>query len=256
MKKINLLMIICLMLSSCSFSNASKEEVSSRPSDELEFVVDSVDEPQKDESSIVVEEQKIVQTKSPDEEMAGSMPEKIDEVSPEIRKIAEVEGKAEVLVAPEEPKFENYQKEHNDVPEITANSLPAAQDFKLGAEEKYHVQKGDTLMMVAFKIYGDYRKWKDLKEWNKSKLVSKIGPGVVLKYYVPEQAFGWQPSGLPYLVKTGDNLGMISMEKYGTSKKWKNIYENNRPLIRDPNLIFAGFTIYYVPVRDVASEHR
>lgn len=234
MKKLSLLMAIAFLLNACSFSNSNKEEITSRPSDELEFAVDTLDETTP--SDIVVEEQKIVQEKSPDE-MPGSMPEQIVEMKPE------------------EPKFQDFQSAPI-IPKISEETAPETHQLSLGVEEKYHVQKGDTLMMIAFKIYGDYRKWRDLKEWNKDRLVTKMGHGVVLKYYVPEQAFGWQPSGLPYMVKTGDNLGMISMQKYGTSKKWKNIYENNRPLIRDPNLIFAGFTLYYMPLRDVASENR
>ncbi|MFA6237149.1 MAG: LysM peptidoglycan-binding domain-containing protein [Bacteriovorax sp.] len=221
---------ITLLLAGCSLSNSGKEQVSSKPSDELEFAVDTLKETSS-ESDIVVEEQKIAQ----------DIPEQAAEVKPEEMKIVvKDEGKAPDLVLPAEPQTAEY---------IT-------QSQSLGAEEKYYVQKGDTLMMIAFKIYGDYRKWKELKEWNKEIEPSKIGPGVVLKYYVPESSFGWQPSGLPYMVKTGDTLGTISMEKYGTSKKWKNIYDNNRPLIRNPNYIFAGFTIYYVPVRDVASEVR
>ena len=60
--------------------------------------------------------------------------------------------------------------------------------------------------------------------------------------------------GLPYLIKEGDSLASISLDKYETLNKWRYIYNNNKPLIKDPNLIFAGFTLYYIPERDVASE--
>lgn len=240
MKKLSLLVTITFLLNACSFSNSSKEEITSRPSDELEFVVDTLEETTP--ADIVVEEQKIVEAQSP-EENPGSMPESTPEQFAEVK--------------PEEPQFEDFKSEAV-IPEIAVATAPAPaqNESALGAEAQYHVQKGDTLMMIAFKIYGDYRKWKDLKIWNKGQLPAKMGPGVVLKYYAPEQTFGWQPSGLPYLVKTGDTLGLVSMEKYGTPKKWKSIYENNRPLIRNPNLIFAGFTIYYMPARNVASENR
>ena len=249
MKKISLLFIMSLILGACSFSNSSKEVVSTKPSDELEFVVDGFSETPATE--IKVEEQKIVEAKVPDEMIRDEKPtEKIKEnIGSKIE-----EGKEQALALPEEPKFKNYQNE--EAPKITSLEKTEKLNLELGKEELYHVQKGDTLMMVAFKIYGDYRKWKDLKSWNESKLKIKMGSGTVLKYYLPGTSFGWGPSGLPYLVKSGDTLGTVSMDKYGTSKKWKSIYENNRPLIRDPNLIFAGFTIYYVPSRDIASEHR
>jgi nucleoid-associated protein YgaU len=118
---------------------------------------------------------------------------------------------------------------------------------------EYTVKKGDTLMLIAFGIYGDYRKWKDLRDWNEMAEVG-LEEGSTLKYKKPAEEFSWNPEGLPYMVKHGDTLGSISNEKYGTPKKWVAIYENNQPLIRDKNLIFAGFTLYYTQERDLASE--
>lgn len=236
-----------ILVSSCGLSSASKEEVvASRPSDELEFAVDTLDSPSESvpasSEDIKVEEQKIADQSVPDE---------ITPIQDRVVASGE-EAKAPDLVAPEEPKYSDFQKDS-----APNNLVIVKQEEKappmLGAEEQYHMQKDETLMMVAFKIYGDYRKWKDLKEWNKGK---KFTEGTVLKYYVPDKSFAWRPDGEPYMVKKGDTLQIISMDKYKTTKKWKNIYENNRPLIRDPNLIFAGFTLYYVPIRDIASETR
>jgi hypothetical protein len=47
------------------------------------------------------------------------------------------------------------------------------------------------------------------------------------------------------MIKNGETLGTISNSVYQTPKKWKAIWENNKPLIRNPNVIFAGFTLYY-----------
>ncbi|MCP4913704.1 MAG: LysM peptidoglycan-binding domain-containing protein [Oligoflexia bacterium] len=123
-----------------------------------------------------------------------------------------------------------------------------------GDVAEYTVTKGETLMMVAFKVYGDYRKWKEIRSFNglDSNIVSE---GTVIKYQKPTQEFVWNPEGLPYLIKNGDSLVTISKDKYGTPNKWNYIYDNNKPLIRDPNLIFAGFTLYYIPEdREIASE--
>lgn len=117
---------------------------------------------------------------------------------------------------------------------------------------EYTVKKGDTLMLVAFSLYGDYRKWKDIKNFNS--LSGGLSEGSTLRYQKPAQDFVWSPEGNPHLVKSGDSLVSISKDKYGTSNKWKRIFDNNQPLIRDPNLIFAGFTLYYIPERDLASE--
>jgi hypothetical protein len=53
----------------------------------------------------------------------------------------------------------------------------------------------------------------------------------------------------------GDTLGKISKRVYGTVERWKEIWKNNEKLIKDPNKIYAGFTLYYVPdSRSLASD--
>lgn len=129
---------------------------------------------------------------------------------------------------------------------------------QVGSQMQYTVEKGDTLMMIAFKIYGDYSKWREIANLNPNKLIQgQIAPvGTSLTYYAPSEAFSWNPEGNPYLVKNGDTLGGISTDTYGTMKFWKNIWDNNKPLIKNPNRIYAGFTIY-TPImegREVATK--
>ncbi len=246
--KIITLLALVLTLSACSVSDSKKEEVAVNH-DDLEFAVDTLaDAPNNTEFK--VEEQKVAETVIPDEYQAPPVAEETAMTMPEEPKMGDFK-------APDQQVDRFLAESHDEKPvevptEIKITPQPEVSSY--GPMETYHVQKGDTMMMVAFKIYGDYRKWKDLKEWNKD--VKKVKEGVVLQYQVPESKFGWMPNGTPYLIKTGDTLQIISMDKYGTTRKWKSIYKNNRPLIRDPNLIFAGFTIYYQPERDLASEKK
>ena len=108
------------------------------------------------------------------------------------------------------------------------------------------VGRGETLMLMAFNIYGDYTKWKLIRDLNPGVDINNLRAGQKIKYQVPNRPFTWSPNGQPYLIKRGDTLGKISRSKYGTSKKWRSIYENNRPMIKNPDLIFAGFTLYYI----------
>lgn len=154
----------------------------------------------------------------------------------------------------------------NDV--VVSNTEPLVQESTLentspvvtnepGEMKQYTVQKNETLMMIAFKLYGDYGRWKELASHNRDALKGNtvVRTGMVLNYAAPAEEFIWNPQGNPYLIKTGDTLGHISKEVYATVKKWKLLWENNRPLIKDPNKIYAGFTIYYLESgREVANE--
>jgi nucleoid-associated protein YgaU len=148
----------------------------------------------------------------------------------------------------------NLEEESSGDINTATDAVASTPSIEMSGEmANYTVKKNDTLMMIAFRIYGDYRKWKELKSLN-GLSSSRIDTGMVIKYNRPAEEFVWSPEGLPYLIKTGDTLASISNDKYGTESKWRSIYNNNKPLIRDPNLIFAGFTIYYLQDRDLASE--
>ena len=43
-----------------------------------------------------------------------------------------------------------------------------------------------------------------------------------------------------YTVQKGDTLGGISMKVYGTSKRWKQIFEANQDVLKDPNRLKVG----------------
>ena len=263
MKKMS---IICfaLVLASCSFNDSKKEAVVEQ-SDDLEFSVDSLAEvPSVDIQS---EEGKVSEVEIPEKFKAAS-PSTEDMEKPVEPSFNDFKKAEKIIEAPQKI----VMREPVELAKIASNTETKIEkkskklkvsDVEIKKEEpvelssgieKYRVQKGDTLMMVAFKIYGDYGKWRDIKKLNPN--VEKLSAGAELKYHVPLQKFGWEPVGDPYLVKNGDTLGTISMDKYGTPKKWKAIYENNRPLIKNPNLIFAGFTLYYRPMRDLASEPK
>jgi nucleoid-associated protein YgaU len=236
--KIITLFALILTLGSCSVSN--KVDVPEKQ-DDLEFAVDTLNEAPAS-TEFKVEEEKVAEV---------SVPDKYE---------TPVVVKEEAMTAPQEPIFNDFKT--TEVTKINKVDVPAEITISTNTEvqhsdglmETYEMQKGDTLMMASFKIYGDYRKWRDLKSWNSD--IKKFHEGVNLKYQVADTKFKWMPSGFPYLVKTGDTLQVISMDKFGTTRRWKSIYNNNRPLIRNPNLIFAGFTIYYQPIRNLASEKK
>ena len=47
-------------------------------------------------------------------------------------------------------------------------------------------------------------------------------------------------SGKTYVVVNGDSLSKIAKREYGDASKWRRIYEANKDLIKDPDLIYPG----------------
>ncbi|MBC7693400.1 MAG: LysM peptidoglycan-binding domain-containing protein [Methylotenera sp.] len=128
---------------------------------------------------------------------------------------------------------------------VPAEHSAPAPSSGTGEHQEYTVQKGDTLMKIAFEVYGDIYQWKKILEDNSDKISSAnaIPKGTVLK--VDKSVAGIDRNGEKYLIKNGDTLGTISDDVYGTKAKWKKLWENNKQLIKDPNRIFAGFYLYY-----------
>lgn len=226
------LVLLSLCLISCSGSKSAQKVNEETPQIELsdadEFIENPSEDPQVAEAPV-------------DEAPAAEAP---------------VAGPTENIV--EDSGFPNEATEEP----VVADAAPVVENTSsinnTGSELKqYTVQKNETLMLIAFKLYGNYERWKELATQNRSTLKGNNNPrqGMTLSYLAPPEEFVWNPQGLPYLIRTGDTLGGISRQVYTTEKKWKLIWENNRPLIRDPNKIFAGFTIHYLENgREVANK--
>ena len=51
-----------------------------------------------------------------------------------------------------------------------------------------------------------------------------------------------------YVVVSGDSLSKIAKREYGDANKWKQIFEANRDIIKDPNLIYPGQQLKLPPL--------
>ncbi len=145
-----------------------------------------------------------------------------------------------------------------DEPEIAASPSPDYSSVQApsDASGSYTVQRNETLMMISYKLYGDYSRWKEIAAINAGKLNGGtiISEGMVLSYSENGAGFSASQNGEPYLIQWGDTLGKISNQVYGQTSRWKEIWDNNRPMIKDPNKIYTGFTLFYVPDGGVPRE--
>jgi nucleoid-associated protein YgaU len=54
------------------------------------------------------------------------------------------------------------------------------------------------------------------------------------------------PAGRSYTVQNGDSLSKIAKREYGDAQQWRRIYEANRDLIQNPDLIYPG-QVFRIP---------
>ncbi len=153
---------------------------------------------------------------------------------------------------PTSPASGQKAKRSNSAPTpVTSTRKPSS-----SGSMRYEVKRGDTLMKVAFKALADPLRWKEVYELNRSVIQGAHGLSVGVSLQLPVSAFAEvSQNGLPYLIHLRDTLSKISRRVYGTPARWSGIWHNNPELIRDPNRIYAGFTLYYVPNQDPQKSH-
>ena len=143
-------------------------------------------------------------------------------------------------------------EEHNGMQDVSPQ-----EGGQEGGMREYVIEQNDTLMWIAFKLYGDYSRWRELINNNPGLEDGKLEMGSNIQYHMsPGEEFEWNPGGHPYLIVGGDTLGVISNKVYGTQGNWKSIWHHNRVMIKDPNLIFAGFTLYYLEADKIALSEQ
>lgn len=243
--KFSLLLLICLGLTGCSGSKSAQKVSEETPQIELSDADEFVENPVEG-STETADAGEAIEMSEPATETAEAPIE-------EPTAIADTATDAPA----ETPAEEDISLADNASPDFATPAVNTTAGFEPGTPKTYTVQKNETLMLIAFKLYGDYEKWKELANYNKDALrgSTQLKAGMTLSYLAPAEEFIWNPQGLPYLIRTGDSLSGISKTVYNNVKKWKLLWDNNRPLIKDPNKIYAGFTIYYIENgREVAAE--
>ncbi|HMQ07730.1 MAG TPA: peptidoglycan-binding protein LysM [Saprospiraceae bacterium] len=57
-----------------------------------------------------------------------------------------------------------------------------------------------------------------------------------------------EPESIFYEVKKGDSLSKIAKAHYGNAMKYMEIFEANKPMLKDPNLIYPGQMLRIPPL--------
>jgi hypothetical protein len=118
----------------------------------------------------------------------------------------------------------------------------------------YRIEKGDTYMWIAYKLFGDYRKWRELASANPKMSSGKLKVGSSIEYIAPEVDYRWEEEGVAYRILPGDNLTKISSKLFGETTLWTNLWENNKRMIDQPDLIYSGFTLFYKDLKTISED--
>lgn len=130
-------------------------------------------------------------------------------------------------------------------PANDASGLP-----EMNAKMSYIVQKGDTLVKIAQKIYGDPTKWTEIASFTGLANPKMIYPGDVVYYQLNDstKAFAMAYESVKRAevqVQQGDTLSTIAGRVLGSNENWKLIWRQNDN-IDDPDKLMVGTTVYYV----------
>lgn len=115
----------------------------------------------------------------------------------------------------------------------------------------YVVRSGDTLALIASKIYGNPKMYQELAQLNGIGAPYRIYPGDEMKFATSNkkaQAFAKKLKGSKKTVKVqaGDTLSSIAEKVFGSAYAWKTLAAYNKDKISNPNRITKGMVLAYV----------
>ncbi len=141
----------------------------------------------------------------------------------------------------------------------SGNSTAWKNSNKGGGDASYVVRSGDTLALIAQKIYGSPKMYNELAQQNGIGSPYRIYPGDEVKFTASGKkalAFAKKLNGSKKTVKvqSGDTLSSIAERVFGSAYAWKTLAAYNKDKISNPNRITKGMVLAYVDIGDGAAS--
>lgn len=141
------------------------------------------------------------------------------------------------------PRRSSWTYSYEQAPSVNG-TLP-----EMGTQMPYIVERGDTLSVIARRVYGNMGRWQELAQASGVEDVNRIFPGDIVYYTLDQQSAGfaaaYESRGMSmYTVQAGEDLRSIAQKIYGTGQAWKILWRYN-DMIQNPDSLQAGSTIYY-----------
>lgn len=131
--------------------------------------------------------------------------------------------------------------------QVNKDVIPTSKQLKAGTKlvlpvpvvcAVYTVKKEDNLGKIALKYYGKVSKWRKIFLANRDKIYESYRMKVGSQLHIP---------AMTCTSKKGDDLKSLSKKYYGTTSKWRQIYDANKDVIPKSKEIKAGVTLV-IPV--------
>lgn len=132
---------------------------------------------------------------------------------------------------------------------------PPAPEPVRGAYVLHKVRKGESYSSISKKYYGSTVHWGSLQSANPGVTPRSLKVGQVIRVpKKPDLSIRQEGSGksvagsesrspIRHKVRKNDTLAGISKQYYGTTRKWRLIYDANRSKIRNPDVLKVGVSL-------------
>jgi len=162
---------------------------------------------------------------------AGNVPSLGEEIA------TQQSNESETKIVEEEVKVETFTVQEPEAPPLPVTVF-----------EPYMIKRGDYLIKIASREYGDSSMWRDIYEWNKEEIGSdpnKIYPYnfLSLKREI-SKAKNCELEFFDYQIQSGDTAWSLASEIYGDELAWVIIYMDNERLIRNSDGVLQPGTIF------------
>ncbi len=146
-------------------------------------------------------------------------------------------NESETKIVEEEVKVETFTVQEPEAPPLPVTVF-----------EPYMIKRGDYLIKIASREYGDSSMWREIYEWNKEEIGSD--PNRIYPYNFlslkreASQAKNCELEFFDYQIQSGDTAWSLADEIYGDELAWVIIYMDNERLIRDSDGVLQPGTIF------------
>tara|TARA_Y100000590_G_scaffold28344_1_gene31804 strand:- start:536 stop:1141 length:606 start_codon:yes stop_codon:yes gene_type:complete len=162
---------------------------------------------------------------------AGTAPSVGEEMS------SQESTESDTRVVEEEVKVETFTVQEPEAPPLPVTVF-----------EPYMIKRGDYLIKIASREYGDSSMWREIYEWNKEEIGSdpnKIYPYNFLSLQrEASKAKNCDLEFFDYQIQSGDTAWGLADEIYGDELAWVIIYMDNERLIRNNDGVLQPGTVF------------